>query len=93
MGDALAGRVAVVTGASRGIGAAVARALAPGHDLLLRLGQAALRRAGVRAGDLLVALEGGGTTVDVRCTSACSARPVANALTGTHAEGSIAFAP
>jgi hypothetical protein len=63
----------------------------PGHDVILRLGRASLRAAGVQPGDLLVALEGGGTTIDVRCAATCSVRPVATAPAGAHAEGSIAF--
>jgi hypothetical protein len=65
----------------------------PGHDAILRLGADALRSAGVAPGDLLVALEGGGTTIAVRCTAACSVSVVATAPAGAHAEGSISFAP
>ena len=38
----------------------------PGDDSILRLSAAALARAGIRAGDLLVATEGGANTIDVR---------------------------
>jgi hypothetical protein len=47
----------------------------------------------VAPGDLLAALEGGGTTIDVRCAATCSVSVVATAPAGAHAEGSIAFAP
>jgi hypothetical protein len=65
----------------------------PGHNAILRLTAAALGAAGVAPGDLLVALEGGGATIDVRCAATCSARAVATAPPGAHAEGSIGFAP
>ncbi len=65
----------------------------PGHDAVLRLTRDGLRAAGVAPGDLLVALEGGATTIDVRCAPTCRVRPVAAGPTGAHAEGSIAFAP
>ena len=39
----------------------------PGSDTILRVGGGALRRAGVRSGDLLIATEGGALTVAVRC--------------------------
>jgi hypothetical protein len=64
----------------------------PGHDVILRLSHATLRAAGVAPGDLLAALEGGATTVDVRCAPTCRVRPVAKGPTGAHAEGSITFA-
>jgi hypothetical protein len=64
----------------------------PGHDVILRLSHASLRAAGVAPGDVLAALEGGATTVDVRCAPTCRVRPVAKGPTGAHAEGSIAFA-
>jgi hypothetical protein len=65
----------------------------PGHDAILRLSAGELRAAGVAPGDLLAALEGGGTTIDVRCAPTCSVREVATAPAGAHAEGSISFAP
>jgi hypothetical protein len=65
----------------------------PGHDVVLRLTSASLRAAGVAPGDLLVALEGGATTIAVRCAPTCGVLPVADGPTGAHAEGSIAFAP
>lgn len=64
----------------------------PGHDLILRITPHTWRAAGVAPGDLLVALEGGGTTIDVRCGATCSVRTVAQAATGAHIEGSISFA-
>jgi hypothetical protein len=65
----------------------------PGHDAILRLTADELHAAGVAPGDLLAALEGGGTTIDVRCDATCSVSEVATAPTGAHAEGSIGFAP
>jgi hypothetical protein len=64
----------------------------PGHDAILRLSAAELRAAGVLPGDLLAALEGGGTTIAVRCAPTCSVREVATAPARAHAEGSISFA-
>jgi hypothetical protein len=64
----------------------------PGTDSLLRLSASALARAGVRAGDLLVASEGGAATVAVRCAARCSVRWVADGPAVAHAEGHIVFA-
>jgi hypothetical protein len=62
----------------------------PGDDVVLRLRVASL---GVRAGDLLVATEGGALTAAVRCGRAgCSVRHVAAGPAIAHAEGHIAFA-
>lgn len=64
----------------------------PGTDTILRIGGGALRRAGVRTGDLLVATEGGAVAVAVRCgTSPCTVRRVASGPAVAHAEGHIAF--
>jgi hypothetical protein len=64
----------------------------PGDNAILRLSPAELTRAGVRAGDLLVATEGGAKTIDVRCAAACTVRYVAAGPAIAHAEGHIAFA-
>jgi hypothetical protein len=64
----------------------------PGTDTILRVSGGALRRAGVRSGDLLVATEGGAVTVAVRCVERkCSVRRVADGPSGAHAEGHIEF--
>ena len=63
----------------------------PGQDLILRLTPTQLRAVGVRPGDLLVALEGGGKTLDVRCAPSCRVRTIAAAPSGAHVEGSISF--
>lgn len=63
----------------------------PGDDAILRLSAVGLARAGIRAGDLLVATEGGARTIDVRCTAACTVRYVAYGPAIAHAEGHIAF--
>ena len=64
----------------------------PGDDAILRLSAAELTQAGIRAGDLLVATEGGARTIDVRCAAACTVRYVAAGPTIAHAEGHIVFA-
>jgi hypothetical protein len=64
----------------------------PGDDAILRLSAAALARAGIRAGDLLVATEGGARTIDVRCAATCTVRLVAAGPAVAHAEGHIVFA-
>ena len=64
----------------------------PGDDAILRLAPADLARAGIRAGDLLVATEGGAETIDVRCAAACTVRYVAAGPAIAHAEGHIVFA-
>lgn len=65
----------------------------PGDDAILRIRAAALRAAGVRAGDLLVTTEGGALTDAVRCTARnCSVRYVAAGPAIAHVEGHIAFA-
>ena len=63
----------------------------PGDDAILRLPAAGLARAGIRAGDLLVATEGGAGTIDVRCAAACTVRYVAAGPAIAHAEGHIVF--
>lgn len=56
----------------------------PGTDSILRLSAQALAGAGVQDGDLLVATEGGGTTVAIRCAQTCSAISAANGAAGGH---------
>ncbi len=63
----------------------------PGDDVLLEIGSAALRRAGVRALALLVATEGGAHTDAISCTAAsCDVRHVADGPAIAHLEGHIA---
>jgi hypothetical protein len=65
----------------------------PGDDVILRIRAAALRAAGVRAGDLLVTTEGGALTDAIRCKPrSCSVRDVASGPAVAHGEGHIAFA-
>jgi hypothetical protein len=64
----------------------------PGDNAILRLSAADLARAGIRAGDLLVAAEGGAATIDVRCAAACTVRYVGAGPVIAHAEGHIVFA-
>jgi len=63
----------------------------PGTDSLLRLTSSQLATAGVHEGDLLVATEGGGVTVDVTCAASCALRQVATGPAPGHIEGHIAF--
>jgi hypothetical protein len=65
----------------------------PGTDSVLGLGATALSRAGVAPGDLLIASEGGASTISVRCGTTCTVRHVADGPAVTHAEGHIVFAP
>jgi hypothetical protein len=72
---------------------AVTGAPHPGTDSILGVSGAALKAAGVRAGDLLAATEGGAETIAVRCgRRSCSRRLVAHGPRVTHAEGHIVFA-
>ena len=65
----------------------------PGDDLVLRIPAGALRAAGARPGDLLVATEGGALTDAISCTATgCAVRLVAIGPAIAHAEGHIAFA-
>jgi hypothetical protein len=65
----------------------------PGTDSILRLTAAELGSAGVRAGDLLVATEGGAETIAVRCRKGkpCSVRRIGSGPSVAHAEGHISF--
>jgi hypothetical protein len=65
----------------------------PGDDVVLRIVAGDLRKAGVRAGDLLVSTEGGALTDAISCsTNACRTRLVAQGPAIAHGEGHIAFA-
>jgi hypothetical protein len=63
----------------------------PGTDSILRLSAAALASAGVQDGDLLVATEGNGKTIAVRCAATCTVLPAAEGTKGGHIEGKIAL--
>jgi hypothetical protein len=63
----------------------------PGNDAILAVSGRSLRRAGVRAGDLLVASEAGAQTIAVRCRATCTVRHVADGPPNAHAEGHIIF--
>ena len=64
----------------------------PGTDSILRVSAAVLGSAGVQDGDLLVATEGNGTTVAIRCAETCTTSVVAQGPNGGHIEGHIVFA-
>ena len=64
----------------------------PGTDSILTITGSALIGAGVRAGDLLVATEGGADTIAVRCRRTCTVRRIADGPAVAHAEGHIVFA-
>jgi hypothetical protein len=63
----------------------------PGDNAILELSAAQLAQAGIRAGDLLIATEGGAKTIDIRCAAACTVRYVATGPAIAHAEGHIVF--
>jgi hypothetical protein len=64
----------------------------PGDDAVLRIDGRALLAAGVRAGQLLVATEGGAQTDAVSCEGAsCRVRHVADGPAVAHLEGHIVF--
>jgi hypothetical protein len=65
----------------------------PGTDHILALTGAALQRAGLAPGDLLVASEARAATIVVRCAPMCAARPVADGPAVTHAEGHLVVVP
>jgi hypothetical protein len=64
----------------------------PGDNVILQLSAAQLARAGIRAGDLLIATEGGARTIDIRCTAGCTIRYIAAGPAIAHAEGHVVFA-
>lgn len=64
-----------------------------GTDSLLVLHGADLVKAGVSAGDLLVATEAGALTLSVRCALRCTVRRSGAGPAATHSEGHIAFVP
>ena len=64
----------------------------PGTGSVLVGDGASLSSAGVAPGDLLVATEGGGETIRVRCDPGCGVTVVASGPDVAHAEGHIVFA-
>jgi hypothetical protein len=64
-----------------------------GSDSLLVLEAAAVSRARLHAGDLVVATEAGAKTVAVRCRRICTIRRIADGPATAHAEGHITFLP
>jgi hypothetical protein len=64
----------------------------PGTDNILRVSGAELMRAGVRAGDLVIAGEGGAQTVAIRCGRTCAVRHILDGPPTSHIEGHVVFA-
>jgi hypothetical protein len=60
-----------------------------GTDSIWRLGDDAIRQAGLQEGDLVVATEKAGRTVAVRCRSTCRVLPVGQAGDAAHVEGHV----
>jgi hypothetical protein len=86
----------VPKGFGRHARAYMADAFAPGSptkgtDSVLSVSGADLVRAGVRAGDLLVATEAGARTIRVRCRLGCTVREIGQGPAATHGEGHISF--
>jgi hypothetical protein len=65
----------------------------PGTNSLLSLSGTQLMQGGAHPGDLLVASEGGAKTIVVHCTTACTARHIADGPAVAHSEGHISFLP
>lgn len=63
----------------------------PGTDHLLRLSASVLDAAGVREGDMLVAVEGGATLIAIHCDATCGVTAVVKTPTKAHGEGHLAF--
>jgi len=61
----------------------------PGTDTILRLMATDLIEAGVGVDDLLVAAEGGGVLIDVRCAAACTSTTIVPTGTSAHIEGHL----
>ena len=62
------------------------------NNLLVLRGQD-LKRAGLRAGELVASTEAGAITISVRSARRCSVRHVADGRAGTHSEGHLTFVP
>ena len=62
-----------------------------GTDSILTMSASALRDAGVRDGDLVVATEAVGRTIAVRCTASCTVTKIGEASKAAHSEGKILF--
>jgi hypothetical protein len=60
-----------------------------GTDNILRMPSSELIAAGVRDGDLIVAAEGGGVTIDVRCEASCTSTAIVATGTSAHIEGHL----
>jgi hypothetical protein len=66
----------------------------PGTNSILRLPGAELARAGIHAGELVVASEGGAQTIVINCSATtCPVRHIADGPAAAHVEGHIVFAP
>ncbi len=66
----------------------------PGTNSILRLPGAELARAGIHAGELVVASEGGAQTIVINCSATtCTVRHIADGPPTAHVEGHIVFAP
>ena len=63
----------------------------PGTDAILRLSSNDLASAGVADADLLIAAEGGGVTIRVRCTETCAVATIVPTETAAHIEGHLAM--
>jgi hypothetical protein len=64
----------------------------PGTDSILRMSGYDLVKSGVRAGDLIIASEAGAQTIVIRCTSACTTRPIGEGPATSHVEGHVMVA-
>lgn len=66
----------------------------PGTNSILRLPGTELTRAGIHAGELIVASEGGAQTIVINCSATtCTVRHIADGPAAAHVEGHIVFAP
>jgi hypothetical protein len=66
----------------------------PGTNSILRLPGAELASAGIHAGELVVASEGGAQTIVINCSATtCTVRHIADGPAAAHVEGHIVFAP
>jgi hypothetical protein len=64
----------------------------PGNDSILRISGGQLATVGVRAGDLLIAAEGSGQTISIRCGRTCTVQHIADGPPTSHIEGHLILA-